>query len=279
MKKTLLGEKTIYPSAYAPQLLEAIPRSQSRCHLGIADGEKLPFTGTDIWNCYELSWLDKRGKPSVAMAEIHIPFDSPFIVESKSLKLYLNSINQQVMDGIDDVRLIVKQDIEACVGAPVDITVFPIEGAPNIGGNGFYPRSFDGVCLDGLMVDVNSYTPDSSLLTMVESDKKVVSESLFSHLLKTNCPVTGQPDWASIWINYSGQPIDHKGLLKYIISYRDHQDFHEHCVESIFTDIYRRCKPEKLEVYARYTRRGGIDINPYRTTGSQGIDQVRIIRQ
>lgn len=274
MSHNPLGQQTEYISEYAPHLLFPIARSESRKQLGIVSS--LPFFGVDIWTGYELSWLDKSGKPVVAVAEFVIPCNSEFIIESKSFKLYLNSFNQTHFNSVDEVRAIISEDLSRTAKSDIKVQIFPLHGS----GAGNYLTDIaqpEAVLLDELDVVVNNYHPEPELLTVgVEQ----VEETLVSHLLKTNCPVTGQPDWASVFIRYKGNKILHKNLLRYLISFREHQDFHEHCVERIFCDLQRICKPELLSVYARYTRRGGLDINPFRSSDSQARpDSVRLIRQ
>lgn len=279
--KLLLGQETAYSTCYAPELLCSISRSQGRDALGIAftdvsaiGGEASPsFYGFDLWTAYELSWLDHKGKPVVAIADITIPCDTENLVESKSLKLYLNSLNQMAFTSFQDVVLLLEKDISNCVNGRVSVAVQTMEGFRHRG-----LSSFPGICLDDLDIKVETYEPDPSLLSL-NYDGGVVTESFYSHLLKTNCPVTGQPDWASIFIRYTGLPIAPEGLLKYIVSYRNHQDFHEQCVERIFTEINELCQPDELEVFARYTRRGGLDINPYRSTKNTEPPTLRLSRQ
>jgi len=253
-----LGQKTAYVSSYDPSLLFPIARQESRAFLGVIDA--LPFYGVDIWTAYELSWLNSMGKPQVAVAEFTIPCDSPFIIESKSFKLYLNSLNQTQFNSFSDVARCLVNDLSAVAGAAVDVNLQSLQESSLM-----ISRADESVCLDELNIAVTVYHPEPSLLTV---GNEQVSEKLCSHLLKTNCPVTGQPDWASVFIEYKGQKINHDNLLRYIISFREHQDFHEHCVERIFIDILQRCEPTELSVYARYTRRGGLDINPFRSTVS-----------
>lgn len=274
MSHNPLGQQTEYISEYAPHLLFPIARSESRKQLGI--GSSLPFFGVDIWTGYELSWLDKSGKPIVAVAEFVIPCDSEFIIESKSFKLYLNSFNQTRFNSIDEVRTTIIEDLSRAANADIGVQVFSLYSS--IKANYLADvASPDAVLLDELDVVVNSYHPDPELLGV---GAEYVEETLVSHLLKTNCPVTGQPDWASVFIRYKGNKILHENLLRYLISFREHQDFHEHCVERIFCDLQRICKPESLSVYARYTRRGGLDINPFRSSDSQAKpDSIRLIRQ
>jgi 7-cyano-7-deazaguanine reductase len=269
---TALGKQTEYITAYSPSLLCPIPRQQSRRELGI-NPEALPFRGVDIWTAFELSWLDNDGKPEVAVAEFEVPATSPSIIESKSFKLYLNSFNQTAFNSWQDVQQTLEGDLSNAAGAAVQVRLLTLVEATN-GALGL----FDGECIDGEKVKVDCYSPSPDLLA-TEPQAEVVEETLYSDLLKSNCPVTGQPDWASVMVQYRGARIDRASLLKYIISFREHQDFHEHCVERMFLDIQERCLPEALTVYARYTRRGGLDINPYRTNGVAGPEAVRLVRQ
>ncbi|HWV15939.1 MAG TPA: NADPH-dependent 7-cyano-7-deazaguanine reductase QueF [Cellvibrio sp.] len=265
-----LGQKTAYISQYQPSLLFPIARQESREQLGL--GVDLPFYGVDIWTGYELSWLNALGKPQVAVAEFAIPCSSPFIIESKSFKLYLNSLNQTRFNSFAEVEACLVRDLSQVAGAAVGVDLQSLEESALL-----ISRAEESHCLDELNIDVASYHPQPSLLTL---DHGEVSEKLCSHLLKTNCPVTGQPDWASLFIGYTGQKINHENLLRYIISFREHQDFHEHCVERIFTDILQRCQPQSLTVYARYTRRGGLDINPFRSSEQGNVPEIgRILRQ
>ncbi len=266
-----LGQKTAYISEYDARLLFPIPRRESRKALGLSD--ELPFFGCDIWTGYELSWLNSKGKPEVAVAEFSIPFNSPFIIESKSFKLYLNSFNQTKFESLDEVSSLLIKDLSSVAGAPVSVGLHYLRDS-----NLLIDFTFHSVCLDDLDVTIDQYHPQPDLLT---ADTSVhVAESLCSHLLKSNCPVTGQPDWASVFIEYSGAQISHENLLRYVVSFREHQDFHEHCVERMFVDISNQCKPESLSVYARYTRRGGLDINPFRSSESVTTPKIgRLLRQ
>ena len=254
-----LGKAVAYAEHYDPSLLFPIPRQGKRDEIGIAEAA-LPFVGEDIWNAYELSWLDPRGKPVVALAHFIVPAVSPNLVESKSLKLYLNSFNQTRLAGVDELVATLTRDLSAAAGAPVLVHVAPLATRPQrpMG----YPK---GILLDGLDIDVDLYTPEPALLS-ADTSRAPVTETLYSHLLKSNCLVTGQPDWAMLVVRYTGAPIDREGLLRYIISFRQHNEFHEQCVERVFVDILRQCQPGALSVFARYTRRGGLDINPYRRT-------------
>lgn len=265
-----LGEQTHYVSRYDPEQLFPIRRAETRASLGIRPGD-LPFYGVDFWTGYEVSWLDERGKPQVALARFQIPCDSECLVESKSFKLYLNSFNQSVFARIEEVHDCLVQDLSRAAGATVGVELTPLARAR------LAVQEPAGDCLDDLPVTIEHYHPAPENLS---APKPIVSETLYSNLLKSNCPVTGQPDWATVEIRYRGPGIDREGLLRYIVSFREHQDFHEHCVERMFLDISERCRPEFLQVYARYTRRGGLDINPLRC--SEALDTPlfqRLIRQ
>jgi len=248
-----LGREVAYPRHYDPSLLFPIPRTAGRGGLGL--GAAPPFAGHDRWHAYELSWLDARGKPVVATATITVPADSPNLVESKSLKLYLNSLNAERFDDAQAVRARIAADLSQAAGAEVAVAF----GLPPFGEDDDVP------CIDALDVEIDGYgPPDAGLLQADPGD--IVEETLRSDLLKSNCPVTGQPDWAGVRIAYRGPRIDRAGLLRYLVSFRDHAGFHEQCVEHIFVDLLERCRPQALSVEARYTRRGGLDINPWRAT-------------
>ena len=255
-----LGKSSAYQTTYAPELLFPIPRQQKRDELGLAG--TLPFFGVDIWNAYELSWLNMRGKPQVAIATISAPADSPNIIESKSFKLYLNSFNQTRLANSDALLALLREDLSNGFGAPVHIALTQPDGFEKV-----KMGELDGLLLDRLDIEIDQYKPSPELLSSAR-DEAPVEESLVSHLLKSNCLVTGQPDWASVQINYVGPQIEQEGLLRYLIGFREHNEFHEQCVERIFVDIMRQCAPQKLAVYARYTRRGGLDINPWRSNFS-----------
>ncbi len=268
-----LGKPASYQAEYDPALLFPIARQDKRDELGIVG--TLPFFGIDIWNAYEVSWLNLRGKPQIAIATITAPADSPNIIESKSFKLYLNSLNQTKLAEPDALTELLRADLSAGFGAPVQIALTLPGAFANV-----QMGELEGLLLDRLDIEVSDYTPNSALLH-AHQEESAVEETLVSHLLKSNCLVTGQPDWASIQIRYIGAPIDQEGLLKYLIGFRNHNEFHEQCVERIFIDILRQCKPQKLAVYARYTRRGGLDINPWRsnfTTGQRPMN-LRNARQ
>jgi 7-cyano-7-deazaguanine reductase len=257
-----LGKSSAYQTQYAPELLFPIPRQQKRDEIGIAG--TLPFFGVDIWNAYEISWLNMRGKPQVAIATVNVPADSPNIIESKSFKLYLNSFNQTRLANTDALLELLREDLSGAVGSPVHIRLTTPEQFETL-----KMGEPEGLLLDRLDIEVDQYTPSPELLS-ANHDEAPVEETLVSHLLKSNCLVTGQPDWATVQIHYAGPQIDQEGLLRYLIGFREHNEFHEQCVERIFVDILRQCKPGKLSVYARYTRRGGLDINPWRANFSTG---------
>ena len=255
-----LGQATPYPDQYDPSLLFPIPRSENRLKLDIKPNQAIPFVGVDIWNAFELSWLNKKGKPQIALAEFQVPADSPNMIESKSFKLYLNSFNSARFDDETAVREQLITDLSAVAGSKIATRINPTEAVAKKG-----IQEMSGVLMDRLDIEIDpSLSVDPALLEVNESFGPI-EQCLVSHLLKSNCPVTGQPDWASVQIRYQGRPILEEGLLRYLIGFRQKGEFHEHCVETIFTDIKRQCKPEKLSVYARYTLRGGLDINPFRT--------------
>ena len=267
-----LGQATEYPTAFAPDLLFSIPRMQSR--LGLAIDSELPFYGYDRWTAYELSWLNPKGKPEMRVAEFVIDAASPSIVESKSFKLYLNSFNQTIFANEQAVVEQLRKDLSAGFGASVEVDLFELE---DISGR-LRIEAIDGQCLDTLDVDIAHYEPQTKLLQTAQ--EHVENHLVCSHLLKTNCPITDQPDWASVYIEYTGQKIEPEALLKYIVSFRQHQGYHENCVEQIFTDIKKYCQAERLTVYARYTRRGGLDINPLRSDDEKQGSQLwgKVIR-
>ncbi|MET0610602.1 MAG: NADPH-dependent 7-cyano-7-deazaguanine reductase QueF [Pseudomonas caspiana] len=267
-----LGKSSEYIATYTPSLLFPIPRAAKWAELGLT-AETLPYQGVDFWNCYELSWLLPSGKPVVAIAEFSIAADSPNIIESKSFKLYLNSLNQTVFADRAELTATLVKDLSAAAGKPVGVRIRTLA---DIEGEGV--ASMPGLCIDDLDVSIDSYDrPQPELLRC--DDSRIVEQSLHSHLLKSNCPVTSQPDWGSVAVEYRGAELDAASLLAYIVSFRQHSDFHEQCVERIFLDLQRLLKPEKLTVYARYVRRGGLDINPYRSTESLSPDNRRLPRQ
>lgn len=276
-----LGRPVSYRDTYAPDLLFPIPRQGKRDEIGV-DGAALPFVGMDVWNAYEVSWLNPRGKPMVALGRFVVPAGSPCLVESKSLKLYLNSLNQSRYPDVETVRTLIARDLSAANGVAVEVELIPLFAG--------LVRHFgmpEGVLLDELDIEIETYQPAPGILFCASGETQSgsveqlvpagthdqsavrpvdVSETLYSHLLKSNCLVTGQPDWGTVVVRYQGPQIDHASLLRYIVSFRKHDEFHEQCVERMFCDILRQCRPQQLGVWARYTRRGGLDINPYRAT-------------
>jgi 7-cyano-7-deazaguanine reductase len=273
-----LGKPAPYVDRYDASLLFPISRAPKRTELGLHGA--VPFFGADLWTAFELSWLTPRGKPQVAIAHVTVPCESPNIVESKSFKLYLNSFTNTAFASVDEVRERIRTDVSEAVwrGAPSQSTV----GVRLVMPDQFDAEpvhELDGLSLDRLDIECTQYTPAPELLVSAVGDQPV-DEVLTSNLLKSNCLVTGQPDWGSVQIRYSGPQIEQGGLLRYLVSFRNHNEFHEQCVERIFVDIWRRCRPLKLSVYARYTRRGGLDINPFRTSHPQAVPaNVRTARQ
>jgi len=276
--QSLLGKAVGYVDQYDASLLYPLARAAQRAEIGITG--KPVFLGADIWTAYELSWLNQRGKPQIVIGRFIVPCESTHLVESKSLKLYLNSFNNSRFTSFDEVKSVLQQDLSAAiwhggvVQAAVGVQLLTPEqfGAEKI-------LEMPGVNLDRLDLDCTHYQPAPELLHAAW-DEQPVSETLTSQLLKSNCLVTGQPDWGSVSIGYSGPQIDQAGLLQYIVSFRNHNEFHEHCVERIYMDIMSRCKPTKLSVQARYTRRGGVDINPWRSSHPQAMPvQIRTARQ
>ncbi|MHA3693814.1 NADPH-dependent 7-cyano-7-deazaguanine reductase QueF [Yersinia enterocolitica] len=253
-----LGKPTAYCDNYDVTLLQAVPRSMNREPLGLYP-DNLPFHGADIWTLYELSWLNSKGLPQVAVGEISLNADSVNLIESKSFKLYLNSFNQTAFTDWESVRTTLQQDLSGCAQGEVSVTLYRLDEMTH------QPiANFSGECLDEQDICIDSYEFNADYLQGA-AGKNCVTESLVSHLLKSNCLITHQPDWGSVQISYSGPQINREALLRYLISFRHHNEFHEQCVERIFNDIMRFCQPETLSVYARYTRRGGLDINPWRS--------------
>ena len=279
-----LGKAASYIDQYDASLLFPIPRAPKRAEIGIAGAP--PFLGADMWSAFELSWLNLRGKPQVALAHFTVPCETPNIIESKSFKLYLNSFNNTRFADVGAVRDRLRRDLSEAVWRPAtpqaDASVPPSIGVRILQSDLFDREpvhELDGLNLDRLDVACDRYTPAPDLLK-VEAGEAPVSEVLVSNLLKSNCLVTGQPDWGSVQISYNGTPIDQESLLQYLVSYRNHNEFHEQCVERIFMDIWTRCKPIRLTVYARYTRRGGLDINPFRSSYAQALPpNIRTARQ
>jgi 7-cyano-7-deazaguanine reductase len=268
LQNSTLGREVAYPARYDAGLLFPIPRTTARTQIGIGN-DALPFIGHDRWQAYELSWLNARGKPQVATATFTVPCTSPNLIESKSLKLYLNSLNDERFDTAEALRERITADLSACAGAEVTVH-FSLPA---------FCENEEGQCLDALDIDIDDYgPPNASHLRSERGD--VVHERLFTHLFKSNCPVTGQPDWASVIIEYHGPRIDPTDLLRYLLSFRRHDEFHEQCVERVFAEVMAHCAPHALSVEARYTRRGGLDINPWRATpGFAAPVAIREMRQ
>lgn len=271
MSELLLGKEVKYNISYDPAILFPISRSQNRNLLG----KNLSFNGVDVWNCYEVSWLDKNEKPEVRILEIYIPANSPNTIESKSLKVYFNSINNHKFESAEKALGAINADIAKIVGSKITSIFRELE---------FFDKkefkNFEASCIDNNSIERSALKPSAKILK-IES-QEYIEENLYSNLLKSNCLITSQPDWASVLISYKGAKIDHSSLLSYIISYRNHSEFHEHCVERIYEDIMQACSPNDLLVYARYTRRGGIDINPIRSSSEiQDIENLnfRLARQ
>ncbi|RYV03252.1 NADPH-dependent 7-cyano-7-deazaguanine reductase QueF [Shewanella sp. OPT22] len=267
-----LGKSTQYESEYNPALLQGVPRKLNRDAIEL--GTELPFHGEDIWTGYELSWLNAKGKPMVAIAEFRLNYESENLIESKSFKLYLNTFNQTKFDSVEQIQEVLAQDLSKCANGKVDVNIIE-------------PKHFStqrvvelpGTCIDDLDIEVNEYEFKPEYLENSTDDKQTVAETLTSNLLKSNCLITSQPDWGSVMIRYQGPKIDREKLLRYLISFRQHNEFHEQCVERIFVDLKRFCNCTKLTVYARYTRRGGLDINPYRSDFEQPSENHRLARQ
>jgi len=253
-----LGHATPYPDAYDAGLLFAVARAPQRREIGL--GESLPFTGVDVWTAYELTWLDLHGKPQVAIATLVVPASTPALVESKSVKLYLGAFAQTPFDGVADVQATITRDLSHATGGTVQVVLDTVMGAVSKRAG-----ELDGESLDGLQVAIQRYHPAPEQLA---ADGPVVEESLKTDLFRSLCPITRQPDFASVQIAYRGPAIDRAALLRYLVSFRCHPGFHEHCVERIFVDVLARCRCETLSVYARFTRRGGVDINPFRTNAA-----------
>lgn len=267
-----LGKHSAYVSHYDASLLYPIAREIKWAAMGL-EAEQLPYVGEDIWNCYELSWLMPTGKPCVAMMSVRVPANSPNIIESKSFKLYLNSFNQSVFASTEQLQQVLEQDLSATVGAPVQVTISSLSEAAAAG-----LQQLAGECIDQLDITVADYYAPAPELLRCQSEAQVET-ALHSHLLKSNCPVTGQPDWGSVEVVYRGKELDQASFLAYLVSYRQCQDFHEQCAERIFIDLYRLLQPEYLRVTARYLRRGGIDINPVRCTHAEAFANPRLVRQ
>jgi 7-cyano-7-deazaguanine reductase len=277
-EQSQLGKPVDYPDHYDASLLYPFSRAPKRAEIGLPGA--VPFFGADLWTAYELSWLNPRGKPQVAIAHFTVPCETPNIVESKSLKLYLGSFNATPFASAEEVRDRLRADLSEAVWRGA-------ERPATIGVRVLLPEVFDrepiheldGLSLDRLDIECTQYTPAPQLLRATAGEQPV-NETLVSNLLKSNCLVTGQPDWGSVQVRYSGPQIDQGSLLQYIVSFRNHNEFHEQCVERIFMDVWTRCRPTKLAVYARYTRRGGLDINPFRSSHPMAAPKnVRTARQ
>ncbi|MCH9763419.1 MAG: NADPH-dependent 7-cyano-7-deazaguanine reductase QueF [Gammaproteobacteria bacterium] len=255
-----LGQVSLSDTRYNPKRLFSIAREPNRLALGL-NASSLPFVGIDVWNHYEVSWLNALGKPCVAMARIIYDCSSPNLIESKSLKLYFNSLNQSCFESAQMLTQQIKKDLSACLETDVLVQLFLSSDWKAR----MISERFSGYCVDDLNIACSVYDIDSNLLEL-DAGGEVVEEQLCSELLRSNCPVTNQPDWGSVQVSYKGPRISPESFLKYIVSFRNHQGFHEQCIEQIFIDLSKHCTPEKLTVYGRYTRRGGLDINPYRST-------------
>lgn len=271
MNSLTLGKAIAYPEHYDASLLQPVPRRLNRQPIGI-DDHALPFYGIDTWTAFELSWLNPKGLPQVAIAEIDVPVTSPNLIESKSFKLYLNSFNQHRFADWQQLTNILTHDLSQCAGAPVHVRLYSLQEFSSLG-----VTEPSAECIDHQDIEIDDYDYRPELLSAAASE--VVTEHLYSNLLKSNCLITNQPDWGTVMIRYKGPQIDRGSLLRYIVSFRNHNEFHEQCVERIFVDILRKFEPLELTVAARYTRRGGLDINPYRST-SEGIEKFgRTVRQ
>ncbi len=278
-EQSQLGKSSAYTDQYDSGLLYPLPRAPKREEIGL-HGSQMPFFGADLWTAFELSWLNLRGKPQVALAHFTIPCETPNLIESKSFKLYLNSFNNTRLADAAEVQSRLRADLAEALwrgsgqGGSIGVKIIGLDRFDQE-----MVQELDGLLLDRLDVECTHYQPAPELLR-ANHDEAPVSETLVSHLLKSNCLVTGQPDWGSVQIRYSGAQIDQEGLLQYLVSFRNHNEFHEQCVERIFMDIWSRCRPIKLSVYARYTRRGGLDINPFRTSHPGALPaNVRSARQ
>jgi 7-cyano-7-deazaguanine reductase len=271
MSEIPLGKATPYVSHYSPELLFPIARQEKRDELNQA---YLKFQGKDLWTGYEVSWLNPKGLPQIAIGEFKLDATSPNIVESKSFKLYLNSFNQTRFDSMEQVEEAMQQDLSLAAGGLFETKLYSVDEFVH-----FNVNPIEGTLLDNLNIQIDDYQYCRELLALNESQADIIEETLVTHLLKSNCLITNQPDWASLVIRYQGKPINKEQLLKYIISFRSHNEFHEQCVERIFADIKELCGPKKLTVYARYTRRGGLDINPWRSDFESDIENIRLARQ
>lgn len=276
LSKLTLGKSTQYCSEYTPDLLQGVPRSLNRDDLAL-NQEDLPFVGEDVWYGYELSWLNAKGKPVVAVAEFRFPCSSDSIVESKSFKLYLNSFNQTRFSSIQEVEQTLTKDLSKITSSTAKVSLFGVDHCPALDINKNTEPCF---CIDGEDISVEHYEYDPQLLEKAQNKEgSEVDEYLVSHLLKSNCLITNQPDWATVYIRYRGKAINHAALLSYLVSFRQHNEFHEQCVERIYCDLKAFCQLEELTVFARYTRRGGLDINPFRSSHIDQAPNGRTLRQ
>ncbi len=267
-----LGQRTEYKNQYDPSLLQAVPRSLNRDSLGIT--EQQPFTiGADIWTLYELSWLNAKGVPQVAIADVVLDFRSENLIESKSFKLYLNSFNQTRFNSVEEVQQRIQHDLSQCASGQISVKIYKLSALTQQ-----TISDFAGECIDEQDIQIDHYRFSADYLQNC-ANGEMVEETLVSHLLKSNCLITSQPDWGSIQIHYVGKKLDREKLLRYLISFREHNEFHEQCVERIFCDLMQFARPEKLTVYARYTRRGGLDINPFRSNFEAVPANSRMARQ
>ncbi|WP_118812926.1 NADPH-dependent 7-cyano-7-deazaguanine reductase QueF [Haemophilus haemolyticus] len=272
LKSLKLGQKTEYASQYDRTLLQPVPRALNRDGLGITQNQLFTI-GADIWTAYEISWLNEKGLPQVAIADIYLDYQSQNLIESKSFKLYLNSFNQSKFADLNAVQQTIQRDLSECAQGDVKVRLNPVAVY-----NSQKIDHLQGDCIDEQDIEITSYEFNSDWLKDCVSDE-IVEEKLVSHLLKSNCLITNQPDWGSLHIHYVGKKIDHEKLLRYVVSFRQHNEFHEQCVERIFCDLMYYAKPEKLTVYARYTRRGGLDINPFRSNFENLPENLRLARQ
>lgn len=272
LKSLKLGQKTEYASEYDRTLLQPVPRALNRDGLGITQNQ--PFTiGADIWTAYEISWLNEKGLPQVAIADIYLDYQSQNLIESKSFKLYLNSFNQSKFADFNAVQQTMQRDLSECSQGDVKVRLNSVAV--------YDSQKIDhlqGYCIDEQDIEITSYEFNADWMKDCVSNE-IVEEKLVSHLLKSNCLITNQPDWGTLHIHYVGKKIDHEKLLRYVVSFRQHNEFHEQCVERIFCDLMHYAKPEKLTVYARYTRRGGLDINPFRSNFENLPENLRLARQ
>ncbi|MDO4625696.1 MAG: NADPH-dependent 7-cyano-7-deazaguanine reductase QueF [Pasteurellaceae bacterium] len=267
-----LGQQTQYQSQYNSNLLQPVPRKLNRDDLGITHEQPF-YYGADIWTAYEISWLNLNGLPQVAIADVQIDYRSENLIESKSFKLYLNSFNQSNFASFADVAQHIERDLAQCAKGDVKVQLNPLS---------YYQsqaiEQLNGICIDEQDIRITDYQFNPNVLQQCTASNQV-EETLVSHLLKSNCLITNQPDWGTVQIHYIGKQIDREKLLRYIVSFRQHNEFHEQCVERIFCDILHFAQPEKLTIYARYTRRGGLDINPFRSNFEPVPRNLRLARQ